>query len=485
MDENLHNIEALFYAQLEDNEILPSENTWNEIDKQLDKDNLVSIKKKNSFLKKITALLLLLLSFFTLFELINMYKNNSTKYDYVEETNKTHDTENGNNKNEDLINKANKKNIFNDKNLTEYSDINKTENSVNSNTTSINKITVQNKESQIQSPYQPYRKYKFTSEKNFKVDIHAANASSDNEKLNELINENKIPFLRNKKDISAESLLPLTGFTFSLKYKIIPNKNIAITWNDISSLKEKKDKKQSHSRFSLTPFFSPDIAWYNLEDDEQGANIENANEIDKEEKNEFSFSYGVMADYKINKHWGIQSGVTVSNTNITTDPKQIYAQPDNTGNIKYRINTSSGYGYILPSFSTNPATGDSIYAFTSSHKLQYVGIPLAVTYNVQKGKFNFKTLTGVSANILIKAKLETTVEKGFNNELETVDNIQGLKKIYFSGLAGVGVDYKLNTKISLILSPTLRFAINSINKDAAVKTYPVSLGFNTGIKIGL
>ena len=175
----------------------------------------------------------------------------------------------------------------------------------------------------------------------------------------------------------------------------------------------------------------------------------------------------------------------MSNTNITVDPKTIYAQQDNTGSVKYRINTSSGYGYVLPSFSSNPAVGDSLYAFTSTHSLQYIGIPLAVTYNVTRGKFKFNALAGLSANILTKAKLETTVEKGFINAPETVDNLQGLRKIYFSGLAGVGVDYKLSKKTAVTFAPTMRFALNSINKDATVKSYPMSFGFVLGLKLDL
>ncbi|MBL0200304.1 MAG: outer membrane beta-barrel protein [Chitinophagaceae bacterium] len=253
--------------------------------------------------------------------------------------------------------------------------------------------------------------------------------------------------------------------------------------NSIAKTASKKTSKPS--RFSFTPFFSPDIAWYRLQDDKLGSQPDNAKELEKEERHEFSYTYGVLADYKINKHWGLQSGVTLSNTNITVEPKTIYAQQDNTGGVKYRINTSSGYGYVLPSFSSNPAIGDSLYAFTSTHSLQYIGIPLAVTYNITKGKFKFNALAGISANILTRAKLEATLEKGFNNSIETVDNIQGLKKVYFSGLAGIGVDYKLTKKTSMVFAPTMRFALNSINKDAPVKSYPMSFGFNVGLKIGL
>ena len=211
----------------------------------------------------------------------------------------------------------------------------------------------------------------------------------------------------------------------------------------------------------------------------------NANDIEGEEKHEFSSTYGALIDYKINKRWGVQSGITFSNTNINTEPEIIYAQPDNTGNIKYRINTSSGYGFILPSYSANPSIGDSLYAFTSTHLLRYVGIPLSATYSIVKGKFIFSAKAGASINFLTKGKIETTVEKGFDNSTETINNIQGLKKLYFTGLAGIGVDYKFTKRTSLAFVPTMRFALNSINKNAIVKSFPMSFGSSIGLKINL
>jgi hypothetical protein len=181
----------------------------------------------------------------------------------------------------------------------------------------------------------------------------------------------------------------------------------------------------------------------------------------------------------------MQSGITLSNTNIIVDPKTIYAQQDNTGKIKYRINTSTGYGYVLPAFSSNPTIGDSIYAFTFSHSLQYVCIPIAVTYSFTKGQFTVKAIAGLSTNILTKAKIEATLENGFDDSFETVNNLDGLKKVCFSGMTGLGLDYKLSKKTSLVFAPNLRFALNSITKDAPVKSYPVSLSLALGLKIVL
>jgi hypothetical protein len=361
-----------------------------------------------------------------------------------------------------------------------------------SNIIGIPNLKESSKTNQDQAIFISGQKKKLFTKSVSKVNITNATPTEDIQLLvenNDEKGKNKTPLLQNTKTELSENVKLQPENTIDEK-KPIPSlvssktKTSDTSKNNVAK-NVQKNKQGKSSRFSLTPFFSPDIAWYRLQDDKVGNQPDNARELERDENHEFSSTFGAFVDYKISKHFGLQSGLTLSNINITLKPKTIYAQADNTGSIKYRINTSSGYGYILPSFSANPSIGDSLYVFTSTHSLQYVGIPLAVTYNVTKGKFKVKVLAGVSTNILARAKLETTVEKGLNNSAETVDNMQGLKKVYFSGLAGIGVDYKLTKKTALTFLPTMRFALNSINKDAPVKSYPMSFGFTVGLKIGL
>ena len=71
MDENLHNIENLFRDGLEDNEEIPPPHAWKDIDNTLNKDNVVSINKKYTAMKRVAVLLLLLLLGFSIYELTN------------------------------------------------------------------------------------------------------------------------------------------------------------------------------------------------------------------------------------------------------------------------------------------------------------------------------------------------------------------------------------------------------------------------------
>lgn len=515
MDENLHNIEDLFRSALDDNEEIASAKVWEAVDKRLDKDNIVSIKRKYTNLKRLAIMLVFLFASFALYDVYRINTNHKNG---------------GLAKNNDTINsgKQNRPDKAADKILDKKTDaiastspkrnttlVTDTANDVTDNSatkdvnitdqqklqlsnTSIlqkqNNSKVNNPETNIrenQTVVAAKQRKKSDTKSATRVKIKNATPVEDEQLLvqdNDEQQDNEITGLRKSNNVSIENakLLPHDSIDTKQLSKLLAVTKIKITDTSNNSVaKRAPEKNTKPSRFSITPFFSPDIAWYRLQDDKVGNQQDNAREIEKEEKHEFSSTYGALVDYKLNKHWGLQSGLTLSNTNITVEPKTIYAQQDNTGSVKYRINTSSGYSYVLPSFSSNPVIGDSLYAFTSTHSLQYIGIPLAVTYNVSKGKFSFNAFAGAAANILTKAKLETTLEKGFNNEMEKVDNLQGLNKMYFSGLAGAGVNYKLTNKTSLVFAPTMRFALNSINKDATVKSYPMSFGFTMGLKIGL
>ncbi|HQW84087.1 MAG TPA: outer membrane beta-barrel protein [Ferruginibacter sp.] len=513
MDENLHNIENLFRNALDDNEETASENVWEAIDKRLDKDKIVSIKRSYANLKRIAIMLLLLLTSYVLYDVYKVdggkgsqgfVKNNEAndsgnqkEISNIPEIKSTDRFSGTNSSNTSSISTQQGKNAVIEKvdaentNPVNTKEIQSNQKVILQKQAIAKKINSDKDNSENQAAIVINQKKKYSTRSSSKIKIISATAAEDGDilvKNNDEQQYKEIPTLRKLKISSIEPMQLLRHDSIDKKQliKLIAAAKIKISDTANNSVaKNSKKTITKPSRFSVTPFFSPDIAWYRLQDNEINNQHDNASELEKEEKHEFSSTYGALVDYKINKHWGLQSGLTLSNTNITVDPKTIYAQQDNTGSVKYRINTSSGYGYVLPSFSSNPAVGDSLYAFTSTHSLQYIGIPLAVTYNVTRGKFKFNALAGLSANILTKAKLETTVEKGFINAPETVDNLQGLRKIYFSGLAGVGVDYKLSKKTAVTFAPTMRFALNSINKDATVKSYPMSFGFVLGLKLDL
>ncbi|MEO6456269.1 MAG: outer membrane beta-barrel protein [Ginsengibacter sp.] len=478
MDKNLQDIEDLFKEALENGEEQLPPRVWNNIEHVLDKDSLVNIKKKYNSLKKLAALLLFLLISFSIYEL-----------------SKNHDT--GSKKEGDVTAKDEMLKSANDKmtvekrhnNLKKQFDPGRGPNTINKNTGSKNYFSVLANQEKVMSKNSSDVKTTRIFHNNYEDKINL-------KKFGTVKDE---PMLNAKDDRQIDIQLQYSG------YLNLPNEKISKIRLDSIKLrsplaliklvssadtkkaqeKNKKLKDRKTSPFSATIFFSPDLASYHLEDDKDDNQPDDASTFHKKETHDLSSTSGALIDYKLNKRWSLQSGITFSNTNITLHPKTIYAQVDNTGNIKYRINASSGYGFVLPSFSINPNVGDSLYVFTSTHDLQYIGIPLAIKYNTIKGNFNFNAFAGTSLNFLIKSTIETLVEKGTDNEVEVLNKLRGLKRIYFSALAGIGMEYGLNRKFALVFSPTIRFALNSINKNAPVKSYPNSFGLSAGIKMGL
>ena len=521
MDEDLHDIEDLFRNGLEDNEELPSPKLWNNIDNILDKDNLISITKKYSSLKKVAVLLLFLLLGLGIYELSYRHtteavaKRNNSRSN-TETINKDNITAllpgTQSQKKADSINISNKaikdqlvlnsvsntlnqkdsynKNIVVDNaladkiipgNKSKPDNKNVPENNAGSNGNAVadNNITSKNKQGKSTGS-----SYKVQIQNSTPVEAEQQTALNNDPELN----NQQTQLLKRLNIIPVDKIrmqLKDSAGTGKLLQPIAVNKiSLPVESKNIVAVNT-KNKGSKPSRFSVTLFYSPDIAWYRLQEDKPDNQIDNSAEIAESEQHEFSSTVGALVDYNLNKHWSLQSGLTYSNTSIIVLPKTIFAQSDNAGSIKYRINTSSGYGYVLPSFSSNPIIGDSLYAFTTTHTLNYINIPLALKYTITKGKFSFNGMAGFSTNILTVGKIETTLKKGFNNESEVVNKLLGLKNIYFSSLVGLGLDYKFNKKMAFSFAPTLRFALNSINKDAPVKSYPNTFGLVLGLKIGL
>ena len=477
MDKNLQNIENLFRDGLEDNEEAPSPQVWNGIDKTLDKDNVVSIRKKYTSLKRVALVLLFLLLGLSIYELSNRHnKNNLAKQNKEERVNKK------------PVNDSNSKdvsaNITDPKKINDSARRNNYQQNTANNNSAVDKSFSDN--SDVLNSSANLKHNKFFSKAVYKINIQNAEPVKDFDEavINNYDKETgiQLPLLRQLNNVTIERIIRDSVVSKKLLQPLANNKIIPDVepLNTVAS--NKKIKKGKPSRLSAGLFFSPDIASYHLQTDKPGNQPDNATKIEKGERHEFSSTTGLLLDYKLNKRFTLQTGLMFSNINITVNPETIYAQPDNNGNIKYRLNISSGYGYLVPSFQNSPAIGDSIKITATIHKLRYLGIPIAVKYSIPKGKLTIEAMAGVTTNFLTMGKVETDIQQGPHNEIDILNKIEGLKPIYFSGFAGIGAAYKLTKKLSVTLMPTARFALTSINKDAVVKTFSNSLGLSVGLR---
>ena len=204
-------------------------------------------------------------------------------------------------------------------------------------------------------------------------------------------------------------------------------------------------------------------------------------EFQRKEQDGTSFTVGILAIYPIATKWSLQPGITFSSSSIHIAPKTIYAQHDSQGRIRYRYNSSCGYIYIEPGQGTMPAVGDSVLSPPAKNILNYVGIPLQLSYVVEMGRITIAPAIGVAANFLTKGGLQTASPNSTQKNKQ--EPMQGLKATYFSGLTTVGLEYKVNPHFSIGMAPTIRFALSSINKQSPVQSYPGSVGIDAGLHI--
>ncbi len=238
-------------------------------------------------------------------------------------------------------------------------------------------------------------------------------------------------------------------------------------------------KTRFKDRLSVTPYFSQEFAGYSLTDNDLTG--VNGQEIEERERNVFSASVGFYINYKISKRWIFQSGISYSWSNSNIDSGTSYAVIDNHGNIQYKFNTISGYGYLKPTSSTNPNVGDSVYTAKSYSQLHYLTIPFVLSYHIPLKRFSLLIGAGASFNVLTGAEIETKTYGHGDPEKEYSVNMMGLKKVNYGMLLKLDIEYHINSSMGVNIIPCFKNTLSPINLESAVTAYPYNFGIGVGV----
>ncbi len=490
-----HNIDDLFRSAIEPFEESPSADVWENVEKNLDRNNIINIKRKYNNFKKIAVAMVVILSSALVYEfqtqhglLKSEHTDNATVKSDLSANNIIKSKGNGKENSNSLVGS----------NLPQSSG--RSSNAVNADDApDVNKpaVTLPDypdlKKSFVQS-------FKTGIDKRFEPPVITQSYPKVNRNSNgsseETIANNNATAIRINKNAEQPllSAVPsaidlLSGNTHNNLYSSAANRlKYHQPSNDhhLSDLAQQSIKlSDKRSYFSLSLIFSPDFTSRFIKEDWPINREDRLDEIRKSERYAFSYSLGALVDYRYTRHWEIQSGFMLSRAVINIDPKFIFARPDDLGDVKYKFNSSSGYSYLSPHSMSRPAFGDSLHAFSSISSLMYLSVPLSFKYNIARKKFNFYASAGAAVNILVKDKIKTSLGNSGNREDAVNHDIRGLKPVYYSALLAAGVSYNINKTVALSFTPTTRLALTSINKDAPVKSYQQSLGLVAGVQIGL
>jgi opacity protein-like surface antigen len=240
------------------------------------------------------------------------------------------------------------------------------------------------------------------------------------------------------------------------------------------------DQSKFVDRFSITPYFSQEFAGYNFTDNDITA--PNGKEIEKAERNIFSASVGVYLNYKINKRWMLQTGLSYSWSRSIMDSSQSYAVKNEGGDIAFKLNTASGYSYLhSPSFIV-PMVGDSMATAKTHSELHYITVPLVLSYRIPMHRFTLLAGAGMTFNVLTNATIETDIYGANYRQNESEIPLNGLKKINLGLLLKAEIQYRLTSNIAVSLIPSFKNTLGPINMNSSsLSAYPYNFGIGAGI----
>lgn len=231
-----------------------------------------------------------------------------------------------------------------------------------------------------------------------------------------------------------------------------------------------------HTPFFIEGFVSPEISYralltntkYSIPD--YGKTYFN-----KKEKPDFTFSAGVSGGFGITDKLILRTGIFYSRYSLKFKTEAFHLL--NTGFDGNLVYTSSGQVNITL-ISSDSLSNESL--IRSSLNFSYLTIPVIAELHF---KNNYFFDLGLNLNMLVGQNMNWQAEDYDGNFSDaSVDPIDGLELINISMIVGIGKEKYITPHLSMILNPSLRINLTSINNTAPVKSYPYIWGLNAGLR---
>jgi hypothetical protein len=222
-------------------------------------------------------------------------------------------------------------------------------------------------------------------------------------------------------------------------------------------------KTRSHY-FPVGIIFSPDVDYRFLKSDESVkwiADERNSFEIPK-------FGYTVGFDFFLHiKNFGFESGLEFSDMGEQTKKRElIWAQPD--PSLPTKVSSVYHYHYLAI-----PLKKDFMFARINKVSLKFM--KRILRGKIPTSDFGLIASIGISTTIFINQKAVTQFEYSDGHTSKIHGSQQGLSRVNFAALGGLGIDYQFTTRLRIKLELVYRQSVTPI-ASAPIKEYPFSVG---------
>lgn len=271
-----------------------------------------------------------------------------------------------------------------------------------------------------------------------------------------------------------------------LKVDTITLATVTIEENPMEKLLREKetkkvaDEKEKWSKWAVNSFVSPiffnSFASGSPISEEFAANEKTFNN---------STSFGVGVAYHLNKRLAIKTGVSNLNLDYDTENIAFYSSFEDQSKIaNTNIERNSNGKYIVLKHEKEISrNANENYILQSSQNLgnlnqrtQYIEVPVEMSYAILNKKIGLAIRGGMSTLFLTENVISISGDDG-NMQIGKASN---LNNVHFSSNVGLGLSYNFMKNFQVNVEPTLKYQINTFNKNAE-NFSPYVIGVNTGI----
>jgi Outer membrane protein beta-barrel domain len=203
---------------------------------------------------------------------------------------------------------------------------------------------------------------------------------------------------------------------------------------------------------------SPDYSFRTLKNNDGGSSggiiIKSRNDI---EIAKLGYTTGINAIFNFSKQIALETGIQYSNKGYKTKNQDLVYFPPN------------------PNL---PSKAEMNYSYN------YIGIPIKAKFTFANSDLHFITSVGFMTNFLLNVKQTSTYQYSDGKTEKKTQSVSGFNKVDISPMISVGIDYKVNGKIHLIVEPTFRYGILK-TRDAPIAEKLWNGGVNLGFYYAL
>ena len=192
--------------------------------------------------------------------------------------------------------------------------------------------------------------------------------------------------------------------------------------------------------------------------------------FDERKENELpklSMSAGFALAYRLNRRFGLETGLQYSNLGYKTKKTELGLFPDE---------VDPNFGFVRPGGNTgsNPSQMQIFYSF------HYLGIPFKVNYRKGRAPWFFVSSLGLNAEFLLSAR-QRVILYGSDDSKERRTNTltENFNAFNLSPSLSLGLEYRFTKQLCLRAEPTINYGLLQI-RDSPISGHLWSAGMRIG-----